>query len=522
MQHVYIRARNLGPGTWSAASSHLEIRLNGQPQATLALPHDVSPDTDVTFNSPFFVPLLFLKNHDEAELTFTLTLRDVEDAITRPAPLAVRFEIGPMEQDPAAEALQTAEVACNAFYLPSGRVSRGTDGRLYPLVARSATGSRIRDVCGNEWIDYVMGWGSALLGYANPQIANAVRDQLSSGSVLTLPSHLELEVAQLLGEMIPCAEATLFGKNGSDVCTAAVRIARVHTGRPKILFTGYNGWQDPFAQSFEPDLRHPSAPPTAIRFDANRLDQVQQLFAENQGQVAAVILEPAAQVESVDGPITEADPIFLQGLSGLCKANGALLIFDEIFTGFRHPAGSVQKSTDVIPDLACFGKALSAGMPLSVLVGRRDLLRSVSRIFYHPTFKGEAYSFAAAAAALKIYQQQDVPAQIAHYGRQLQTAINDITRRLDIDAALTGPPYRMIYRFNDPSPDRRMLLRTLLLQQLLKNGILPFRNCFIPSTAHTESDLQQTIDAFDAALRRVREIAATNSFESALEIPPVI
>jgi glutamate-1-semialdehyde aminotransferase len=523
MQHIYVRVRNLGPLIWSSGSAQLVIRLKGQVHSTVQLLHDVPSESEVSFNSPFFLPPLFLKDREEAEISFSLVVRG-EDGVehVQVEPLVVRFEIGPMEQDAAAEALQVAEVACMAFYLPSGRVSRGRDGRLYPLVCSSASGCRIRDVQRNEWIDYVMGWGSALLGYANPQIAEAVRGELSSGAVLSLPSLRELEVAQLLGEMIPCAEATLFGKNGSDVCTAAVRIARVHTGKSKILFSGYSGWQDPFALSFEPLLRQPDQAPTALRFSANRLDQVRQLFEENVRQVAAVILEPAAQVESVDGPINGPDVVFLRELSDLCQRNGALLIFDEIFTGFRHAGGSVQKATGVVPDLACFGKALSAGMPLSVLVGRRDLLKTVGGIFYHPTFKGEAYSFAAAATALKIFQEQDVPAQIENYGQRLSSAVNQLSRRLEVDGALTGPPYRMMYRFNDPDASRRMLLRTLLLQELLKRGLLPFRGCFIPSTAHTETDLQQTIDAFEGALGRVRDVASIDSFDSVLEIPPVI
>jgi glutamate-1-semialdehyde aminotransferase len=528
MQHVYLRVRNAGTKAWQVPDdapfhSELVVRVNDRVHATIRLPHDVPARSDVTFNFPFFVPLLFLKAREENEFSFTLVVREGDaDRSASNEPLVVRFEIGPTEHDAAAEALQVAEVACKAFYLPSGRVSRGRDGRLYPLVARSASGCRIRDVLGNEWIDYVMGWGSALLGYAHPRVSDAIRAEVASGAAVSLPTYIELEVAQLLGDLIPCAQTTLFGKNGSDVCTAAVRLARVHTGRWKILFTGYSGWQEPFAQNFEAALAQPGQPPSAFRFAADRLEQVERLFDEHSDQVAAVMLEPAAQVESVDGPVRDADPHFLNALAELCRANGALLIFDEIFTGFRHPGGSVQKAAGVVPDLACFGKALSGGMPLSVLVGRRDVMRSVDRIFYHPTFKGEAYSFAAAAAALKIYQESDVPAQIDRYGRLLMSAVNDLSRRLGVEGEMAGPPFRLLYRFNEPEPSRRMLLRTLLLQELLKRGVLPFRGCFIPSTAHGDRELQQTLEAFEGALRRVRGVRANNSFESALEIPPVV
>jgi glutamate-1-semialdehyde 2,1-aminomutase len=380
----------------------------------------------------------------------------------------------------------------------------------------------VQDLQGNEWIDYVMGWGSALLGYARPEIQDAIRAELGSGAVSSLPSFLEIEVAQLLGETIPCAEMTLFGKNGSDVCTAAVRLARIYTGRPRILFSGYSGWQDPFAQVLEPALAQPGHPQTAFRFAPGDLTHGRALLEEHSGQIAAIMLEPAAQVEGVDGPVRDADPTFLRALAELCKEHGALLIFDEILTGFRYPLGSVQKATGVVPDLACFGKALTSGMPLSVLVGRRQIMKDVARIFYHPTFRGEAYSLAAAAAALRIYQNEDIPGRVREFGLRLIDSVNRVSREFGVDGQMTGLPFRMVYRFNEPDPPRRTLLRTLLYQELLKRGVLPFRGFFLPSAAHGEDELRQTIEAFEGALRLVQEVSADNRFESRLEIPPVV
>jgi len=301
-----------------------------------------------------------------------------------------------------------------------------------------------------------------------------------------------------------------------------VRIARAHTGRAKILFSGYSGWQEPFASMFEPRLAQPGHAPSVFRFATNDLAQVKALFDEHAGQVAAVILEPAGQVEGVDGPVRDADPAFLKSLADLCRENGALLIFDEIMTGFRHPGGSVQKATGVVPDLACFGKALTSAMPLSALVGRRDVMRSANRIFYHPTFKGEAYSFAAASAALRVYQTEDVPGQVAAFGGRLSDAVNDVSARVGVDGGMIGLPYRMVYRFNEPDASLRTLMRTLLEQELLERGVLPFRGFFLPSTAHGDTELNQTTEAFEAALRQVRDVRDTARFEEALNIPPVV
>jgi glutamate-1-semialdehyde 2,1-aminomutase len=528
MQAVYVRARNTGTRVWRASADggkcvDLVMRFNGTVQHMARVPHDVPPGAPVTFGFALLVPFVLFRSAAETEISFNLVEQNVawfhDHGVES---LTVPVETLPAEAGAAAEALQVGGMTCNAFYLPSGGVSRGRDGKRYPLFARDACGCRVRDLEGNEWIDYVMGWGSALLGYARPEISAAIGAELGSGSVLGLPHALELEVAQRLCETIPCCEATLFGKNGSDVCTAAVRIARMHTGRPNVLFSGYSGWQEPFAQAFEPGLAQPGHAQTAFRFTTGDMARVRALFAEHAGQVAAVILEPAAQVEGVDGPVRDADPAFLRALADTCRQHGALLIFDEIMTGFRYPGGSVQKATGVVPDLACFGKALTSAMPLSVLVGRRDVMKSVGRIFYHPTFKGEAYSFAAAAAALRIYENEDVPGRVAAFGRRLMDSVNEASRRAGVDGALVGLPFRMVYRFNEPDAGRRTLMRTLLQQELLKRGVLSFRGFLLPSTAHGDAELEQTTDAFEAALRRVAEVGGRNCFEEELEIPPVV
>lgn len=526
VQAIYLRARNAGSSPWqvhpaAGESVRLVVRVDGEEHHTVRLPHDLAPAGEVTVSFSFLVPFVFFRS--SIELSFHVVRANAgSPGDAAGDPLVVRVETGPAESGAAAEALQVGGLTCSAFYLPSGGVSRGRDGRPYPLFARHARGCRVRDLEGNEWIDYVMGWGSALLGYARPEITEAIRAELGSAAVSGLPSSLELEVAQLLCETIPCAEMTLFGKNGSDVCTAAVRIARVHTRRPKVLFSGYSGWHDPFAQVFEPALAQPGHAQSAFRFTTGDLAQVRAQFAEHAGQVAAVILEPAAQVEGVDGPVRDADPEFLHGLAEICRDHRALLIFDEIMTGFRYPGGSVQKATGVVPDLACFGKAMSAGMPLSVLVGRRDVMKAVGRIFYHPTFKGEAYSFAAAAAALRLYQAEDVAARVGDFGRRLMDSINQVSRRLGIGGEMAGLPFRMVYRFHEPDLQRRTLMRTLLQQELLKQGVLCFRGFLLPAAAHGEAELQQTTDAFEAVLRRVQEVSHRNCFEQVLEIPPVV
>jgi len=528
IQAVYVRVRNVGSRTW--LSSHpqghcvdLVMRVDDVIRHMVRMPHDVPPGQAVTLSITHTVPPRLLFGSPRQRIALNL----VEQKVTwfddqGVSPLVREIEVDPVESTEAAGLMQIGGQIASAFYLPTQGVTRARDGRPYPLFARQAAGSRIGDADGNAWIDYVMGWGSALLGYANPEIRCAVQEALACGAIISLPAALELEVAALLCEMIPCAQKVLFGKNGSDVCTAAVRIARVHTGRPIILFSGYHGWQEPFANAFEPALGHGEHGPAALRFAMGDQAAVDALFRTHGDRVAAVMVEPAAQVEGVDGPVRNADGAFLAELRERCHAQGALLIFDEIMTGFRHPGGSVQSATGVVPDLACFGKALSALMPLSALVGRHDLISKVGSIFYHPTFKGDVYAFAAAKAALGIYRRQDVPRQVAAYGEQLRAAVNDCSRAAGVDGELIGPPFRMVYRFAEPDSDRRTLMRTLLQQELLKRGVLPFRGFLLPSAAHDERDLRQTIDAFQAGLSVVRQAERQDSFERVLEIPPIV
>jgi glutamate-1-semialdehyde aminotransferase len=206
----------------------------------------------------------------------------------------------------------------------------------------------------------------------------------------------------------------------------------------------------------------------------------------------------------------------------MAHREGALAIFDEILTGFRHPGGSVQQATRTRPDLTCLGKALASGMPLSALIGRRDVFDSaIARIHYEPTFKGEAYSLAAAREALKIYDEQDVPAQIAYFGESLRRTINATCRTLGVDAEVIGPPFRMILAFREADPRRRSSMRTLVQQELFKSGVLTTQLLMLPSTAHDAKALALTAAAFERSLTVLAQAMKEDRFAAYLEIPPL-
>jgi glutamate-1-semialdehyde 2,1-aminomutase len=519
---LYVRVRNHGTRPWLATDPQhwveIAVYIDGTLHRTARIPRDVVPGGDVLLNIPLAFPA------DASGGAWTVMVSFVEqnvawfhDAGSTPLVVVVRAEES--ERSALARAEAVARRSNWGMWLPTDGIARSRAGRRYPTFIEHAQGCRVRDPEGNEWIDYVMAGGAAVLGYAHQEVQAAIARELVSSAVLTLGHTLETKVTSLLCDVIPGAEVVLFGKHGSDVCTAAIRTARLHTRRHTVLYSGYHGWHDWFAGTLQPQLEDPTASAATFRFGLNDVASFDALVDAHRGEIAAVILEPAAQAASLDCPTAGADPVFLQHVAEVCREQGSVLIFDEIVTGFRHPQGSVQRATGVVPDLTCLGKALGGGMPLSALVGRRTVMEASRHIAYMPTFRGEVYSLAAAAAALEIHRRLDVPGAIARVGTALANAINGVSRGLGIAGELAGVPYRMIYRFDERDPERRVLMRTLLQQELLQRGVLTYKGFMLPSLAHGDVEIEETTAAFRGALTRVQEVAAAGSFVRHLEIP---
>ncbi|MBL7178020.1 MAG: aminotransferase class III-fold pyridoxal phosphate-dependent enzyme [Desulfobacteraceae bacterium] len=519
----YIQVENRGSRYWPAQHPEgncvdLVVYINGKMHIGVRAPHDVWPGEKAIFTFRFVFPLV--ADNGKWVVSFSFVEHNVawfeQNGVT---PLIVEVISEEQEKGPIAETMTISRRSNWAFWLPSQGITRSSTGRPYPTFVKQAQGCYISDLEKNKWIDYVMAGGSAILGYAHSEIRNAIMKELDSSALITLPHVLEIKVSKILCEMFPCAEMAFFGKHGSDVCTAAVSMARIYTGRHKILFSGYHGWHDWYPEALEPALS-PTGQSSLFRFKSNDLASFYNLVKEHSGEIAAVILEPAAQAESIDGPVKDVDLKFLQMVAEICHEENIILIFDEIITGFRHPCGSVQQDTGVVPDLACFGKALSAGMPLSALLGSREIMEmAFSKNFYHPTFRGEVYSLAAAVAALNLYKNQNVPAIINDYGSKLKNAINQLSAELNVEGEMIGVPYRMLYTFHEQDIIQRSLKRTFLQQELLKRGILTFMGYMLPSAAHGEKELEQTISAFRGALQRLQEVSAEQTFARYLDIP---
>jgi glutamate-1-semialdehyde aminotransferase len=367
-------------------------------------------------------------------------------------------------------------------------------GDAFPRFAVDARGYELVDADGRRFVDWVGAGGPVVLGYRHPAVEEAIRDQLAVGPTLSLMHPLEVEVARALTEIVPCAEMVAFGKNGSDAVTAAVRAARAATGRDMVLQHGVHGFHDWYvAVHGVPGV--PSSFGDTIRsFPYNDLEALAALFDEHPGEVAAVVMEPVN--------IVLPEPGYLEGVKELTHRHGALLVFDEMVTGFRIANGGAQELFGVVPDLACFGKGIANGMPLSAVVGRREHMQRVRDVAYGMTFRGETLSLAAARAVLDLLRREPVTQHLARVGASVRAAFAAACHDHGVRATLMGPDARMTFDFHYDGGFGPMQIETYFLHECARNGVLTNGNV-LPSFAHDERALETTAKAFDGALRAV-------------------
>jgi len=384
-----------------------------------------------------------------------------------------------------------------------------------PKYLRKGKGSHVSDVDGNEYLDYSMGVGPISLGYAYPAVDEAIRRQLADGITFSLMHPLEIEVAERIRELVPCAEGVRFSKTGCDVTSAAVRLARAYTRREKVLCCGYHGWHDWYIAVTDRDAGIPAAT-RDLTFTVPYND-LAALADAIDDETACVILEPATFEEPRAG--------YLEGLRRICDEKGALLVFDEMWTGFRFALGGAQALFGVTPDLACFSKAVANGMPLSVLAGRWEVMALCEKdVFFFTTFGGEALSLAAALATLTEMQEQSVPRFLAGQGWKLKHGYNALAEELGLDyTSCVGFDCRTLLTFDARAGDplqASLEMKSFVQQELLRRGILwgGFHNM---SFSHTDADVAHTLSAYREVLPLLDEAVRAGEVRSRLRGAPV-
>ncbi len=357
-----------------------------------------------------------------------------------------------------------------------------------------------------------MGIGPLSLGYCYPRVDAAIAEQLKDGITFSMMHELEVTLAELVHRIIPNAEAIRISKTGADVTSAAIRVARAFTGRKKVLCCGYHGWHDWYISvtSRNSGIPEEIAALTST-FEYNDIESVKQALDED---TACVILEPFVFAEPKDN--------FLQQLKEVCEANGTLLIFDEMWTGFRIAVGGAQEYFNVKADLACYSKAFANGMPISLLTGRKEIMQLFNEeVFFFTTFGGEALSLAAAVATINEMMEKDVPAVLAQKGKLLKDGYNQLATAAGVQqyTSCTGYDCRSMVTFNAPGQDT-LLLKSFVQQELFKRGILwsGFHNmCF----THTAADIEHTLAAYQEVLPLLKQAIADNNVGSLLKGKPV-
>lgn len=382
------------------------------------------------------------------------------------------------------------------------------------FVAR-AGGVYVWDVDGNRYLDYILGLGPIILGHCHPAVDDAVKAQMSRGMSFSLPHPVEVELAEQLCALVPCAEMVRYGKNGSDVTAAAVRVSRAFTGRDKVACCGYHGWQDWYIGSTS---RHRGVPPAVraltLTFPYNNLDALAQLFEAHANQIACVIMEPVTFQPPQEG--------YLAGVKELCQRHGALLVFDEIVTGFRLALGGAQEYFDIVPDLACFGKGMANGFPLSAIVGRAEVMREFNEVFFSFTHGGEALSLAAGLATLQEAQERDLPGHLWRVGTRLQTETNRLIARhgLGSQVECVGLAPWTAIRFRDAAGRDSMVLRSLFQQEAIKRGLLTHGNHML-SLSHTDAVIDETLAIYAEVFGVLAEAVQADKVAERLEGPPM-
>ena len=432
-------------------------------------------------------------------------------SLAREAPLPERKRSLELSQDLARRA---------ARVIPGGSQTLSKGATQYvqgvaPTFLVRGRGSHVWDADGNEYIDFPMGLGPIILGHGYPAVDEAVRRQLTQGVSFSLPHPLEIEVAERLAEMVPCAEMARFGKNGSDATAGAVRLARAYTGRDLIACCGYHGWQDWYigTTTFNRGVPKAVAQLTAT-FEYNNIESLERILDQNRKRVAAVILEPIGVVQP------EGD--FLQQVRELCNREGCLLIFDEVITGFRLARGGAQEYFGVVPDLACFGKAMANGYPLSAVVGSRQIMKHFEQTFFSFTFGGEALSLAASLATMKEIAEKAVIAHNWEQGGKIKDGLTVLARQFGVEnfVRCAGLPPRTVVSFFDESGRESLLVKSLFQQECLKRGVL-FSGGHNLCYSHSNEDIELTLRAYRAAMEITGDAIRGNKVEAMLEGQPV-
>jgi glutamate-1-semialdehyde aminotransferase len=408
--------------------------------------------------------------------------------------------------------------------LLSKRAERFLPG-LWPSFYSRARGCEVWDCENNHYLDFAqMGVGSCVLGYADPDVNKAVTNAIADGSMSSLNCFEEIELAERLIQLHPWSDMARFSRSGGEACSIAVRIARAATGRSKVAFCGYHGWHDWYLAANISDQRNldgqllPGLAPrgvprelagTALPFNFNCIYELEAVVAAHGNSIAAIVMEPMRD--------KEPEPGFLEGVRKLADQAGAVLIFDEVTSGFRVNFGGIHKIFGINPDIAIFGKALGNGFPISAVIGRRAIMESAQDTFISSTFWTERTGFAAALATLAKYERESVHEHLVHYGERISAGWASLSARFDVRTHISGIPPLTHLSFADEEP---MVLQTLYAQEMLKRGYL-LGSAVYSTFAYSDAIIDEFIEQSGGVFKIISDAASKGNARLLLQGDPI-
>lgn len=406
--------------------------------------------------------------------------------------------------------------------------SKGLDQFAYgitPYALKKGKGAFVWDVDNNKYIDTIMSLGAIILGHSNIEFNRHIIQQLNNATTLSLTSDLEIELSELISKNVPCAEMVRYGKNGNDATTVAVRLARHVSKKDHILFCGYHGWQDWYISKTSMNGGIPKeVSKYSHRFNYNDVASLEGLLKKYKNQVACIILEPVSKSKPICGNICKYCKKnckgFLKKVRELADKYKTILIFDEVVTGFRSSVGGYQEVANVTPDLACFSKAIANGLPLSVLAGKKKIMKHSDEIFYSLTFGGETLSLAAAIFTIKFLKKNNVCEKINLNGEYLINEINNliIDNKLENFIDIQGFPYKNFFIFKDTDNYKAEIIRTFFIQELAKNNILS-AGYHILSYAHDKKVIDLLLKVYKKTLKSIKQNVNEKTLLNNIKIP---
>ncbi|HEY2663878.1 MAG TPA: aminotransferase class III-fold pyridoxal phosphate-dependent enzyme [Candidatus Binataceae bacterium] len=372
----------------------------------------------------------------------------------------------------------------------------------YPSFFVRGEGSRVWDVDGNEYIDYMCSYGPIVLGHRHPRVEEAARRQMDSGNCFNAPSPLWVDLAEHLASITPFADWTVFAKNGSDVCTWAIEVARQATGRAKVVaatgaYHGTHAWCTPVLAGTVPEDRS-----NVLTFAYNDLADLTRVVDHHPGSIAALIVSPFRHdfAHDLELPVEG----FLSGVRKLCDRDGIVLILDDVRCGFRLHLGGSGELFGVRPDLSCYCKAIANGYPLAACLGRDSLRKAAQEVYFTGSYFTSAVPMAAALATLKELEAAGGIARMRASGEMLRDGILAQARSHNLEVTWSGPPAMPFMSFK--ADGGRFKRSGVFCGEASRRGVYfaPMHNWFL-SAAHSERDINRTLEVTDAAFKAVRD-----------------